>query len=102
MSKKKQKEDNRDIFEKALDNAPAIGGVLGAVAGYAAPRVGARMARRALEKEGKRYTPAQAKALDRDLRKVGVWGAIPTGILGVGMGAGVREGERQRRDKRRK
>ena len=33
MSKKKQPEDNRDIFDKALDNAPLIGSLVGATAG---------------------------------------------------------------------
>jgi hypothetical protein len=36
MGKTQKKEDNRDVFEKALDNAPALGAIGGAVLGGAA------------------------------------------------------------------
>lgn len=47
MSDKKPKQDNRDIFEKALDNWPLVlagGGVLGAIGGRALGKRAAKMA----------------------------------------------------------
>lgn len=44
MAKKREEEDNRDIFEKALDYAPIAGGVAGVV-------IGSRFGRRAYLRE---------------------------------------------------
>lgn len=53
MAKKQKKEDNRDIFDKALDNAPALGAIGGAVLGGAA-----------MKRFGKKLSPSKWERAD--------------------------------------
>lgn len=82
----KKREDNRDIFEKALDNAPVIGAALG---GAVAGRKMYKIARR--EGSGRVSSAAQSSL-------AGLYGATAGGLAG----ASVRNDVNKSKSKRRK
>jgi hypothetical protein len=85
MAEKKRKEDNRDIFDKALDNAPVIGGAI----------LGGLGARSILRKmNGGKYA---TRAMKREANQLAIISGAPTGAL---VGAMVSDGPKNK--KRRK
>lgn len=99
---KAKKEDNRDVFEKALDYAPAAGGaVAGALLGRGALKYGARLARKDAEAEGRVMTKAQRKALDKDINRVALYASALTAPMGAGLGQAIYDGPSESKKRRK-
>jgi outer membrane lipoprotein SlyB len=84
MAEKKRKEDNRDIFEKALDNAPLIGAVLGgSLAGRKMYKIG--------RSEGSGRTSSAAQA-----GLAGMYGATAGGFAGAAIKNDINKSKRRK------
>lgn len=83
----RDKEDNRDVFEKVMDVASgaAAGGLIGGAGGYGLARLGLRMGR------GRKLSAAQKRAFNNDAHTFGKMtgagygavGAVAGGITGA-------------------
>lgn len=91
---KKQKEDNRDVFEKALDGLNVQTGAIGGLAG------GALLGRFA----GKAYRNARKRAgrgLRGDEVSVGTGVGALSGQIGGSVAGGMYEDSRKKKDRRK-
>ncbi|TXH44920.1 MAG: hypothetical protein E6Q97_32010 [Desulfurellales bacterium] len=87
----KKKEDNRDIFDKALDYAPAA---IGAVVGGSLMRNSIKAGRKKAMADAKReMTPEELQKYLRDIKKFKRSSdAISAGAIGLSAGAGASVG----------
>lgn len=101
---KQKKEDNRDVFDKALDYAPVVGGAV--IGGAVGRKLGRRSAEKAFDKQAGasgRYSGADLEARSKAIRAGGFDG-FATGVAGggayIGLPAAIEL--KKRRESRRK
>ncbi len=96
MAKQAGAEDNRDIFEKALDSAPVIGAAIGMTVGGA---IGRKLARNAALKKSNLFGEGRRSGtLDKALRTAGFvgGGAGVGGLVGLSGGVAAKASQKKR------